>query len=200
MTTQVEKKFGFRKTKDDNGAEVAAPEPILVKLNLCTLEDVIRLANSEDAKVQEMLVDAVNTPILSYCRDLIDEIGIEDVRTGGIPSDRYSFEIIANLPPTARGAGIEDEVWKAFAMDYQEVITATGIDAKRAEVGAAILVGKLNKVKNNKDALEQFKQRINIWFSNSSKQEDLASVYQYLNGRVEKFLVANAPQNVLASF
>ena len=43
---------------------------------------------------------------------------------------------------------------------YLVVIQEHGMDEKRAKVGADILKNKLNKVKQNKDALQQFAQRI----------------------------------------
>jgi hypothetical protein len=201
MTTAVEKKFSFRKTKDETtGKEIPAPEPIVTKVELLTLEDVVRLLQSGNQKVVDMVVDSLNAPILGYYRELIDDLGIDKVRAEGIPAEKYTFETIAELPPASKSM-FDEETWNAFKEDYKTVIMeASQVDEKRATVGAEILAGRLNRVKGNLDALEQFKDRIMTWYSNSSKQEEMLKVYQYLLRRCEDFIVANQPEAVLATF
>lgn len=195
----VDKKFGFRKTKDDAGNEIAAPEPVVLKTTLLDIEGVIELLKSEDDKVLEMVVDSLNTPILGYIRQLIEDIGVEKVRAEGLDPSLYSFQLIANLPAASKTV-FDEDTWNAFKADYIEVIVANGVDVPRAKVGAEILAGRLNKVKGNKTALEQFRDRIKTWYNNSSKAEEMQKVYQYLIGRCEEYIKANEPEAVLASF
>lgn len=200
MTVAVEKKFGFRATKDDSGKETPAIEPIIRKdVQLLDLQAVVDLISSADPKVLEMVVDTLNGPILGYYRDLIDIIGIDEVRANGIPPEKYSFELIANLPARSKTV-FEEAVWNDFKADYISVLVANSIPAEKAKTGAEILAGRLNKVKGNLDALQQFKDRIKTWFGNSSKAEEMTPVYQYLIGRCEDFIAANQPEAVLASF
>lgn len=195
----VDKKFGFRKTKDDAGNEIPAADPITMKVHLVDLEEVIALLKSEDDKVQEMVIDSLNTPILGYIRQLIEDIGVEKVRAEGLDPSQYSFSVIANLPASSKTV-FDEDTWSAFKQDYIDVIVSNGVDQTRAKVGAEILAGRLNKVKSNKVALEQFRDRIKTWYNNSSKAEEMVKVYQYLIGRCEEFIKANEPEAVLASF
>jgi hypothetical protein len=131
---------------------------------------------------------------------LIEDIGVEKVRTEGLDPALYSFQVIANLPAASKTV-FDDETWASFKADYIEVMTETGgVDQQRAKVGAEILATRLNKVKGNKTALEQFRDRIKTWYNNTKKDEEFVKVYQYLIGRCEDFIKANEPEAVLASF
>jgi len=198
---EVKRKFNFRKTKDETtGKEVPAAEPIEATLTLLSLDDVVRLLQGGDPKVLEMMVDTLNAPSISYYRELIEDLGVENVRKDGIPAERYSFEAIAALPPASKSM-FDEETWNAFKADYISVIMAKGgVDENRAKVGAEILATRLNRVKGNLTALEQFQDRIKTWFGNTEKKEEMLKVYQYLIGRCEGFIAANQPETVLASF
>jgi len=213
MTQLVDKKFGFRKTTDDTGKVIPAPEPLNLKLALFNWEDIIAMIAAESKrepiknakgeeepnKVKEMVIDCINTPIINYVKDLIDTVGVEEVRAKGIEPELYSFELIANLPPASKSM-FDEETWKAFKEDYMEVMAIVGVSPERAKIGAEHLAARLNRVKGNLEALEQFKGRINSWYSNSKKQEEFAKVFQYLLQRCEDFIKANQPETILASF
>lgn len=201
MTVSVEKKFGFRVTKNEEGKEIPAPEPIIRKdVQLLDVTDVVRLLQSGDQKVIDAVIDSLNSVVLGYYRDLIETIGIDEVRANGIPAEKYSFELIANLPARSKTV-FEDAVWEEFKKDYLGVmVPAAGLTPDKAKVGGEILAGRLNKVRGNLVALNQFADRIKTWYANSSKQEEMLPVYQYLIGRCEDFIAANQPEAVLASF
>lgn len=213
----VTKNFNFRATLDPNDptgkAKIPAAEPLKeLKLTLMEKQDIINLINGmkpnktilsveEQAKVDELIVDSINSVAIDYVKNLFDDIGLEKVRVEGIDPELYDFSLIAMLPPSTRGAtGIDDDTWDDFEQDYVSVMTQHGIEEKRAQVGASILKNKLVKVRQSIDALKQFEQRIQMWYGHTSKGETLAAVYTYLNARVQKFIVANEPQQVLASF
>lgn len=201
-------KFGFRKTKDpETQKEIPAPDPIIMKFQSETVQSVAALLNGEGLtpeeteKVREFIVGCVNDAKKEYVKTLFDDVGYDEARANGIAPELYDVKVIAMLPPTRRGAsGIPDELWEEFVADYQEVIVHHGVDVKRAKVGADIMRGRFNKVRQQKEALLQFKTRIQTWYNHSSKAEQLATVYEYLIERAEKLIAANEPQNVLASF
>lgn len=158
---------------------------------------------TEQDKVVGMILTAVNSVTLDHVKKVVfDDVDLNVVRqTKELDPTLYDFTMIALLPPSRRGAvGIEDEMWDDFVADYVEVIQHHGMDEKRAKVGADIMKNRLNKVKSNKQALEQFKVRIQTWYSNSSRAEALTPVYTYLIDRVEKLIATNEPLTVLQSF
>lgn len=202
----VKKKFGFRKSTEEvqvDGKivekEVPAPAPIEMEVKLLELPDVVNLLKSGDEKVLKAVVDTLNSPILSYIRELIDTYGVEDVRSNGLPADKYSFETIANLPPASK-AVFDEATWSEFKTDYMEVVVANGVGLPQAKIGAEILATRLIRVKSNLPALNQFRDRIRTWYTNSSKQEQMLPVYEYLIGRCEGFIASNQPETILASF
>ena len=158
---------------------------------------------TDQDKVLSTILAAVNEVTLDHIKKVVfDDVDLNVVRTSKeLDPALYDFTMIALLPPNRRGAvGIEDETWEEFVADYVSVIQHHGMDEKRARVGADIMKNRLNKVKSNKPALEQFKMRIQTWYANSSKAEQLTPVYTYLIDRVEKLITNNEPVTILQSF
>jgi hypothetical protein len=103
------------------------------------------------------------------------------------------------LPPASKTV-FDEETWSAFKEDYISVITQHGVLPAQAKVGAEHFAARLNRVKGNTDALEQFAKRLETWYGNTRKGEELMKVYQYLAQRINDFIAANQPENVLTSF
>jgi len=211
----IAEKFSFRETTDpDTKKVIPKPDPVVIGFKPTTLDQLkeyLEPANESDdderkltvAKIQELILTSINEVKRTHIRKvLFDDLVLDEVRASHtIDPSLYDIETIALMPPARRGAvGIEDEMWEDFTKNYILVIQEHGMDEKRAKVGADILKNKLNKVKQNKDALQQFAQRIDTWYTNTQEGEKFEPVYKYLADRVQKLIVANEPQNVLASF
>lgn len=202
MTIAKKETIGFRNTKDETGKEIPAPPKLEVEIQYLELQDVVRLLNAADPKVLESIVGDLNSTIYKYYRGLVETIGVEKVRAdGGIAPELYTYEVIANLPAASKSV-FDDETWDEFKRDYVAVMAPVIGDDKRAQAGAEILATRLIRVKGNVPALEQFRGRLNHWFTTTSeeKRESLAKVYQYLSNRVEEFIKANQPETILATF
>lgn len=211
----IAEKFSFRETTDPETKKVTPkPDPVVIGFKPTTLdqlksylEPVPEDADDERkmtvAKIQELILTSINEVKRTHIRKvLFDDLSLDEIRASHtIDPELYDIQTIALMPPARRGAvGIEDEMWEDFVKNYILVIQEHGMDEKRAKVGADILKNKLNKVKQNKDALQQFAQRIDTWYTNTLEGEKFEPVYKYLADRVQKLIVANEPQNVLASF
>jgi hypothetical protein len=211
----VAEKFTFRETTDpDTKKVIPKPDPVVIAFKPTTLDQLQAMLKPIDesaddevklttAKIQELILSSINEVKRTHIRKvLFDDLNLDEIRVSHtIDPSLYDIETIALMPPARRGAvGIEEELWEDFTKNYIVVIQEHGMDEKRAKVGADILRNKLNKVKQNKDALQQFAQRIDTWYTNTQEGEKFESVYKYLADRVQKLIVANEPQNVLASF
>jgi hypothetical protein len=188
----VKTKFYFKKKKEKNekGEEVVipAPEAVEATVPMLGINEVTQILLAGSDKAKELLLEAVNTIILSQARNLVDD-DVEKARAEGLPAEQLTWEFIANIPPASRrGGGIPDEVWEVFTKDYVETMVHHGKTKEKAETGAKILVKRLNPVKDNKKVVEALKGNVAMWFNNTEQKEELAQVYEYLMQRADTLL------------
>ena len=201
-------KFGFKETdkKDENDkkvigedgkvVKVPAPEAIEGKpVPQLELTDVQEILNKGDQKEIKLLLEALNAKILEACKDQIGEDGEtsrEKIRADGFNLEQLSWNYIANIPPGVRGgAGIAKEVWDAFKEDYIGVMLHHGKTAEKAELGAKLLLQKLQPIKLNKKALSGLQQNLFVWQANTKNGEDFTKLYEFLTNKLDTYLAAD---------
>lgn len=181
---------------------IPAPPPLELDIPLLTLDDIIAMINGtpqvvdgvetqvRDEKQIKLLVEAVNAPILEQAREQVNDPDSE-VRTKGLNLSVITFEHIANLPPAQRrGAGISDEKWDAFILDYVDVMQHHGKSEDKAKAGAKLLRQKYQPVKSNKKVIAALKDNLQVWFTNTSDEnkEEFQDVYENLVGKADELL------------
>lgn len=188
----------FRKTKDKDGNEVPAREPISLFIPVLTAAGVAEMLakRNEDgslSKEAQLVVDAVTSIIHDRTKEVVSDLLAEDkeVTATTFPLEEVTFEKIANLPPAERkGRGISDEVWTAFAESYSKYYIGQGLDQKKVETATAIFRKRLQPAKSNKPLLDKLRTYLSGWFIGVNGAEDasLSEVYSFLDDKIGEFL------------
>lgn len=186
----VEKKFGFRETKDELG-QIRKRAPIVVGMPVPTLEGL--LTELEDPKVQEYVLSSLADNVKAAIRAQIDD---EDAWTKAgekLDLTKLTLKFLANVPPAERrGGGIAKELWSAFSEDYIAVmVPATGKDAEKVGKAAQLFVAKLQPVKTNKKVLAFLKEQLDLYTVSTKNAEDYEEVIEFLNNKIKTFLEAD---------
>ncbi len=192
--TNVATKFHFKteKIKDEEGKvigegtkrksfELQLPRPTAIGII-----NIIRNGDTEAGKAGlELLLDACYGVVYDHARWLLNsEVG-KNYNADNFPLAELDWDKIAATPKSERaGAAISKEDWDAFFEDYVLVmVPVTGKEKERVARSASILRQKYNPVRLRKDLVEVCHGFLQVWFTNSTKQEDFAEIYQYLNKR-----------------
>lgn len=159
-----------------------------------TQEDIINfIANG--GKEAEFLMEVVNDAIAKAARSQINDWR-ENNADGTVTPDildlsKLTFTAIANMPKSERGApDIPEEVWNTFFEDYKTVIMATGKEASRVAKHVVLFKSHFRTCKYDKPALSVLKDGLNLWAAKTENMEDNQECYQFLMGRLEKYLMA----------
>ena len=133
--------FSFRKTKDAETGVETKRESIVAKLSIPSVEGIVKMLEN-GGKELELLQSAVESTITDYVKSLLSDD--QSITSENFPSDRVTWEVIANLPDTdRRGRGIPKELWEGFIESYIEAMPAiTGKSVDVVKKQAAHLANK----------------------------------------------------------
>lgn len=172
----------------------------------------VMAAISQDDKATQLVVDLANEAIINRARGLIadkidgDSFNVEQGAYGiALKPDMFdtndlSFHVIANLPKSARGAGLTKEQFAEFTADYMETMqTQKAVDTtpdkkkRTPEVlvkHAQILGRKFNDVRSRKDVIKQMLGFLDVWAQSTDNLEQHADVYEFLVDKGQALLKA----------
>lgn len=140
-----------------------------------------------DEKQVKLVFEAMGNVILEQARGQINDSEFD--REKGLDYSQLTWAHIANLPPAQRrGPAIPDAVWEAFEVDYIEVMQHHGKTEEKARAGAKLLLAKFQPVKLNKKVVGALKENLQVWFTNSSRNEEFQEIYENLAGKADVLL------------
>ena len=129
--------------------------------------------------------------IYKQAKEQVDED--EAITQEKLDLSKLTLDYILSLPPSSRSSiAPTDEQWKLFEQDYPVTMAAVQPDRTAEQITTArdILLKKLTPVKDKPAIINVLKNYVSLWFTNSSKQEELATVFEYLNTRADNLLAA----------
>jgi hypothetical protein len=183
-------KFNFRKVKDaETGVETKRPTVELTHLPVPSIEGIVSILESGDAKSMELLLEAVAEVVINRARDVINES--ESITSENFDYSTCDWTTIANLEKEDRRSGIAKETWEDFAVDYTEVMPAiSGSSKEQCANAAKIFVSKFATCKTRKDLLSKLKVRLSMYAEHSPKASEFAECIDFLFKKVEKLIQA----------
>jgi hypothetical protein len=194
-TVKFEKKFGFRKIKDELGQE-SKRASLLLSYPVPSFDGLVNAMTQEgDAgiKVQEYVLGLIVDQINAGVRAQIDDE--DEWKKAGEQLDFSKLDVnfLANQPSSdRRGGGIAKEVWDSFGKDYLEVmVPATGKDAEKVGKAAQLFVAKLQPVKSNKKVLAFLKDMLELYTVSTKEAEQFEDVIEFLGNKIKTFLMAD---------
>lgn len=168
---KTDKELGYKRPSFD----VQMPVP--------SVEGLVEIFNN-GGKGLELLQEAVQAVVYNQLRSQINDLQEKggDINASLIDVSKLTWDFIANLSVAEKkSAAIPKETWDAFIADYVEVIVrVTGRELEKAVLAAKNLANKFAKIKGKKAAIEFLKGQLDIWFANSTKQEDFQEIYDLL--------------------
>ncbi len=192
-------KFYFRTKEIVNelGEKTKVKRPTVeLAVPVVTLDGLIKLLNEGDATKIAGLLSVLENVIYTEAKQQVDDD--EAITQEKLDLTKLTLDFILSLPPSSRSiTAPSEEQWKLFESDYPAVMAAVQTDKTAGQIGLArdIFLKKLNPAKEKLDLIKVLKGYLSLWFTNSSQQEELAIVFEYLNNRAENLLVA--PPKVL---
>ena len=192
-------KFYFRTKEVINelGEKTKVKRPTVeLVVPVVTLDGLIKLLNEGDATKIAGLLSVLENVIYTEAKAQVDDD--EAITQEKLDVSKLTLDYILSLPPTQRSiTAPSEEQWKLFEADYPAVMAAVQTDKTAQQIALArdIFLKKLNPAKEKLDLIKVLKGYLSLWFTNSSNQEDLAIVFEYLNNRADNMLVA--PPKVL---
>lgn len=207
--------FKTRAIKDAAGNEIGRTKkhPAMeVEIPVLSPDEVIAIlsAKNEDGTfvnpksaelILSSLADVPYQQARSQFDDIIESFGADDSKVltpAGLNLDQLSWEYIANLPPSTRGAtAITEEEYKAFFADYVAVVvSATGAEVARVENHTKCFA-KPTEVKGNKRAIGLLLTGLNTYAANSPNLEEHARIVDRLVNKFDTW--AKAEEKDLAA-
>lgn len=196
----------FRKTKDKDGKEVAARDPIDLVVPTLDKDGIIAMLSSvkEDGTLSNeatLVIDACAEIVLSRSREVVSDLLADnkEVSLATFPLDAVSWAAIANLPTAERkGRGIPKEVWDAFKEGYVSYFLAQGFETTKVEAAVGLCLARLQPIKANKPMLSKLRGYVESWFANTGADADagMTEVFKFLNGKFEEFLNADEAKDL----
>lgn len=200
-TNAAEFAFFFRteKVRDDNGNVIGNgrkhPE-VKALLPVPTSADLINLLQ-QAGKEAELIHDAIRDYISSAAKNQIADWREAQPADATFTATNFNLDgltltAIATMPKSDRkSSAISDEDWTAFLDDYhQTMVTKVGYEEKRTKLAMAHFKVRLNRIKNDKQAVKKLVDLLNIWASKTDALEDHVACYEDLTKRADKFLKA----------
>lgn len=184
--------FRTKQVTNELGEKVEVKRPT-VKLNVpvITLDGVVDLLNAGNPTIIAGLLSVLEDVIYKAAKEQVDDD--EQITQEKLDLSKLSLDYILSLPPSSRSSiAPSDEQWKAFEQDYPAVMAAVQPDRTAEQITTArdILLKKLTPVKDKPAIISVLKGYVALWFTNTNKQEELATVFEYLNQRAENLLAA----------
>ena len=190
-------KFNFKKTKDKQTGIETVRKPVELAIPFPSVEGIIAILEA-GGKQLELLLDAIESVVISQARDIISED--TSINASNFPIEKVTWEYIANLPKAQRrGGGIPKEIWEAFEKDYVEVMPeATGKTLEQVSRAASIFKNKLNSVKTNEPVLKLLQEQLAIYAEATPNLETFKDCVEFLDGKLNTFLNIS-PEELLAN-
>lgn len=191
-----EMSFFFRTKEEKNqlGETVKSKRPT-VKLNIpvITLDGVINLINEGNGTKIAGLLSVLEDVIYKQAKEQVDEN--EAIDQEKLDLTKLTLDYILTLPPSSRSSNApSEEQWKAFELDYPAVMAAVQPDRTTEQISLArdLFLKKLTPVKDKPQMIKVLQDYIALWFTNSKQQEELTTVFEYINNRAEALLATPA--------
>ena len=191
-----EMSFFFRTKEEKNqlGETVKSKRPT-VKLNVpvITLDGVINLINEGNGTKIAGLLSVLEDVIYKQAKEQVDEN--EAIDQEKLDLTKLTLDYILTLPPSSRSSNApSEEQWKAFELDYPAVMAAVQPDRTTEQISLArdLFLKKLTPVKDKPQMIKVLQDYIALWFTNSKQQEELTTVFEYINNRAEALLATPA--------
>lgn len=191
----VAMKFRFKKDKLDSQrptVEISALVP--------SLEGIVAILESGDAKQQELLKEAMYNVIRgAVAADVAEDETFSQDTFDKDFSKKYSWGAIANQDRADRRAtSITAESWAAFAADYVEIMPAVANKKKEAvELAAGVFVKKFSSVKTNKEILAVLKNQLALYVEHTKKGEEFSEIIEVLTKKLDTYMKADDPALLL---
>ena len=191
-----EMSFFFRTKEEKNqlGETVKSKRPT-VKLNIpvITLDGVINLINEGNGTKIAGLLSVLEDVIYKQAQEQVD--ANEAIDQEKLDLTKLTLDYILTLPPSSRSSNAPSaEQWKAFELDYPAVMAAVQPDRTTEQISLArdLFLKKLTPVKDKPQMIKVLQDYIALWFTNSKQQEELTTVFEYINNRAEALLATPA--------
>ena len=188
--------FFFRTKEEKNqlGETVKSKRPT-VKLNIpvITLDGVINLINEGNGTKIAGLLSVLEDVIYKQAKEQVDEN--EAIDQEKLDLTKLTLDYILTLPPSSRSSNApSEEQWKAFELDYPAVMATVQPDRTTEQISLArdLFLKKLTPVKDKPQMIKVLQDYIALWFTNSKQQEELTTVFEYINNRAEALLATPA--------
>lgn len=183
---KVEKKFHFKKDKLGNKRPTIAlqiPKP--------TLDGVINALSDE--KMRDFILEILEEQVYKAARDQVGDEAKPVNKQEELDSSKLTLQFLANMPKAERtGGGISKETWEEFGVDYASVMPSrTSFTAEQIGNAVKIFVGRFQAVKTNKKVIAFLKTQLALWFNNSTNQEEMQEVYDFLDQKADTLLAAD---------
>lgn len=187
--------FRTKKQKNELGEEVEVKRPT-VKLNVpvVTLDGLIMLLNEGNGTKVAGLLSVLEDVIYKQAKEQVDED--EAITQEKLDISKLTLDYILSLPPSSRSSNAPtDEQWKLFEADYPATMAPVQPERTIEQINLArdLFLKKLTPVKDKPEMLKVLKGYIALWFTNSKQQEELSTVFEYINQRADA-LIAQPPK------
>lgn len=191
--------FHFKKQTDKETGVESKRESLKLAIPYPSVDGVVKILEA-GGKQLELLMDAIQSVIVTQTRDLINEDSKMELNATNFPVEKLSWKYISEIPKaTRRGGGIPKEVWDAFAEDYIEVMpAATGKTLDQINNMVKILINKLSSVKTNEPVLNMVKEQLAVYANATANLEDYAECVEFLDNKADTFLNVS-PEDLLAA-
>ena len=155
-----------------------------------TFEGLVSKLTHGDDKIKNYILDQVNQAIREGAKLQVNDKEKPVNRQSELDIEKLTIEYLAYIPPSERaGSGISDETWEDWAQDYLNTMTQhTNQSVEKIKLAIELFVTKLKKTKENKNALQFLSDRLNVWAGASTRAQEFADVYTYLDSLIEKYI------------
>ena len=182
--------FSFRKTKDAETGVETKRESIVAKLSIPSVEGIVKMLEN-GGKELELLQSAVESTITDYVKSLLSDD--QSITSENFPTDRVTWEVIANLPDTdRRGRGIPKELWEGFIESYIEAMPAiTGKPVDVVKKQAAHLANKFQVLKTHEkknELLPKFVEMLALYTNSCPDAEQYSAPIEFLVKKADEFM------------
>lgn len=192
--TVTDVRFGFRTVTNEKTKEKTKRPDVNLALPLITLNGVVNglMEGDNKEKVQQWVVSLVNDAIIGMAREQVGDTEKPVNLQSELDISRLTMEAIALLPKSERtGGGISKETWTAFGEDYTAIMVNHGIKPEAVAKAVDLLVRRLAPCKTNKPALKKLAGYLDVWFTNSTEQEQFQDVYDFLKSKADTYMNAD---------
>lgn len=197
-----EVKFSFRQPSAKVVAEakkagIPAPikrDPVTLQVPQITFEGLEEIIKSDDSKVKEFILGAINSTLIDYVQQKLNEQPRHlQIDVSKVDLSDVSLETLANMPQDERKSrGISEELWDLFEQDYRQIMpAAAGLDEIKITNHVKAFRNRFNALKTNKKVIKKLAENLEIWARNTDKLEELQQIYAVLSEKAENLLNSN---------